>query len=182
MNVLILLAEGFEEIEVTISVDMLRRAGLNVIIASISDSIIVEGSRKIKIDSDILLKDFKGLPETVILPGGLPGAENLANSSKVTELIKGMDENDKLIAAICASPAVVLAPMGILDNRKATCYPGFEEKFSENTTYVDEKVVVEGNIITSRGPGTAFDFALEIIKYLKNEDIANEVKEQTLVR
>lgn len=180
-KVLVLLAEGFEEMEATISIDMLRRAGLDVIVASVSDSEIVKGSRKIKIQADIILEDLEELPDAIVLPGGMPGAENLAKSEKVNELLKKMDEENKLIASICASPPVVLAPLGLLDNKKATCYPGSEEKFNDTTISMDKKVVVDDNIITSQGPGTAFYFALEIIKYLVGDDKANEVKEKALI-
>ncbi len=180
-KVLIAIAEGFEEMEAIISIDMLHRGGLDVTTASVTDSNIIEGSRKIKIQTNILLGNFKELPDAIVLPGGMPGAENLAKSEKVKELLKNMNNQNKLIAAICASPAIVLAPIGLLDDKKATCYPGFQKNFTLSTTYTNENVVISKNIITSKGPGTAFYFALEIIKYLVGKEKMDDVRQKTLV-
>lgn len=180
-KILVLITEGSEEMEATITIDMLRRAGLEVEVASVAEEKTVKCSRGVNIKADITLKDYKGLPEAIVLPGGGQGAKNLAQSKKVNELLKKMNKENNLIAAICASPAVVLAPIGILDDKKATCYPGMEEEFSNTTVAMDEKVVVDNNIITSKGPGTAFYFALEIIKYLAGKEKVNEVKEKALI-
>ncbi len=179
---LVLLAEGFEEIEAVVSIDILRRAGVDVTVACIGSSEIVRGSRNIEIKSDMKVEEFNGLPDAIVLPGGMGGAENLANSEHVVDLIKKCFIQGKIVAAICAAPAVVLASTVILDNRKATCYPSMEERFSNNTRYVNEDVVVDGNIITSRGVGTALYFALEIVRQLLGKDAADEVKEKTLVK
>lgn len=181
LKVLVLIANGSEEMEATITIDMLRRAGLEVEVASVAKRKTVKCSRGVNIKADIKLEGYKRTPEAIVLPGGGQGAKNLAQSKKVNKLLKKMNKENKLIAAICASPAVVLAPTGILDDKKATCYPGMEEKFEDTTTDLYAKVVVDDNIITSQGPGTAFYFALEIIKYLIGEEKANEVKEKTLI-
>lgn len=181
-KILILLAEGFEEIEAVTSIDILRRAKLDVIIASVNDANVVKGAHGISIKADIRLRDFEGLPDAIVLPGGMPGSENLANSAKVTELIKRTNLAGKIIAAICAAPAIVLAPTGILDGKKATCYPQCESSFGTRTTYIDREVVVDGNIITSRGPGTALQFALTIVKHLVGDEIADTVKQQCLIK
>lgn len=180
-KVLVLLAEGFEEMEAIICIDMFRRAGLDTFITSTTESKTVEGSRKIKINSDILLENLDILPDAIVLPGGMPGAENLAKSKKAKELIRKTYESNNLVAAICASPVIVLAPMGILNYKMATCYPGFEKDFDPTTKYIDKKVVLDKNIITSKGPGTSFAFTLEIIKYLCGGEKADLLKKQTLI-
>ena len=181
-NVLVLLADGFEEIESITCIDLLRRAALDVKAVSITGEILINGSRGITVRADTKISDIEELPDALVLPGGMPGAENLASSKEVIALIKKCFDEGRIIAAICASPAIVLAPNGVLDGKKATCYPGFEEKFTEKTTYVNEKVVVDGNIISSQGPGTSSFFALEIIKHLKGEDVAETVKRRALVK
>jgi len=177
---LVILAEGFEEVEAIAPVDVLRRAGVRVTIAGATD-LKVRGSRKIVIEADILLKDLAEIPDVVILPGGLPGATNLAKSGEVVALVKKMNVKGKLIAAICAAPAAVLAPLGILDGKKATCYPGCETDFSRGTVHSKESVVVDGNIITSQGPGTALEFALTIAAQLVGKEMAENVRGKMLI-
>lgn len=179
---LILLAEGFEEMEAVISVDMLRRAGIEVVLAAIGNNLHVKGSRRITLQADILLKNTKDIFDALILPGGMPGAKNLALQESVIKLIKKYFEQRKVVCAICASPAYAFLESGILSGKKATCYPGDEVRFGRDTCYLKEDVVVDGNIITSAGPGTAFYFALAIIKKLLGEEAANKVKEKALVR
>ena len=176
----VILAEGFEEIEAIAPIDVLRRAGVRVTIAGATD-LRVKSSRKIGVEAEILLKDLWEIPDAVILPGGLPGATNLAKSAEVTVLIKKMNESGKIVAAICAAPAVVLAPLGILDGKKATCYPGCESDFSNTTVYSKERVVVDGNIITSQGPGTALEFALVIAERLVGQELADTVRGKMLI-
>ncbi|OGX12238.1 MAG: hypothetical protein A2351_05030 [Omnitrophica bacterium RIFOXYB12_FULL_50_7] len=177
---LVILAEGFEEVEAIAPIDVLRRAGVRVTIAGATD-LRVKSSRKICVEADMLLKDLAGMPDAVILPGGLPGATNLAKSGEVASLVKKMNSAGKLVAAICAAPAVVLAPIGILDGKKATCYPGCESDFSTKTIHSTERVVVDGNIITSQGPGTALEFALEIVAQLMGKDMADNVRGKMLI-
>ncbi|MFH1460214.1 MAG: DJ-1 family glyoxalase III [Candidatus Omnitrophota bacterium] len=180
-KVLVFLAEGFEEMEAVISVDLLRRAELDVVIASIEDKLLVKGSRNIYVQADILLDDYKEIPDCLVLPGGGFGAKNLAISDKVNALIKKCYKHGKLIAAICASPAVVLAKTGILEGKTITCYPGCETIVKGNIRIIEDSVVIEDNIITSRGPGTAFDFTLAIIKKLCGNNVAENVKEKALI-
>ncbi len=181
-KVLVALADGFEEIEAVSSIDILRRAELEVIIAAVGGDLLVSGSRGIQIKADIELKNFEGVPDALVLPGGLPGAENLANSNLVNDLIEKCTQQNKLVAAICASPAYVLAKADVLSGKKATCYPGCQSRFSGDTTYLQKDVVVDGNIITSAGPGTAFYFALAIVKKLVGEEAAFKVKEKALIK
>lgn len=175
----VILAEGFEDIEAVTPVDILKRSGINVTVAGLGGKTI-KGSRGTSINADIILDDYSAVPDAVILPGGSGGAENLARSPKVKELIKAVDSKGGIVAAICASPALVLAPTGILDGKKATCFPGMEENFSFKVKHVKEKVVQDGNIITSQGPATAIAFSLKIVEALVGAKTAEAVAKATL--
>ena len=118
------------------------------------------------------------MPDAVVFPGGMPGAEHLASSTKVKDLITKMNNEGRIIAAICASPALVLAPSGVLNGKSATCYPGMEKSFFTNVQFSDDKVVQDGNIITSRGPGTAFEFGLKIAENLAGKAKSDMLSEQ----
>jgi len=181
-KVLILLADGFEEIEAVTCIDVLRRANLEVVTASISKRRMVCGAHSIKIQADMKVSDSSGLPHALVLPGGMPGAKNLSKSLSVINLIKKCHKAGKIIAAICASPAVVLVPAGVLTGKKATCYPEFEKDFDVETTYTHKKVVRDDNIITSQGPGTAFNFALKIVEALKGRKTAKMIKKRALIK
>jgi len=178
---LVILAEGFEEIEAIAPADTLRRAGVRVTLAGVN-SLIVKSSRSIGVQVDVLLKDIKDLPDAVILPGGLTGATNLAKSGEIAKLVKKMNLEGKLVAAICAAPAVVLAPLGILDGKKATCYPGCERDFSSKTVHLQDRVVKDGNIITSQGPGSALEFSLAIVRELVSSEMADLVRDKMLIK
>ena len=181
-NALVLLAEGFEEVEAVTPIDYLRRAGINVTTAAIGKYLAVNGSHGIPVSADTsldnLLKDGKLLAsawDAVILPGGLPGADNLASSKEAGVFLLGMAEAGKWVCAICAAPARVLSPLGLLSGRKFTCFPGEEEKViadssaSSGAMWKEDRVVVDGCIITSRGAGTAGEFACTIIEKLAGE-------------
>jgi 4-methyl-5(b-hydroxyethyl)-thiazole monophosphate biosynthesis len=160
VRLIVPLAEGFEEIEAVAIIDVLRRANIKVDVVGVEDEI-VAGRNGIKILCDKIISDVK--PEDydgIVLPGGNPGYKNLENNQQVINFIKYFNSKGKLIAAICAAPTI-LEKMGILEGKKATCFPKMKDKLRN---YVDEKVVVDGNIITSQGPGTAIEFALEIVK------------------
>lgn len=175
----VILADGFEEIEAVTVVDILRRAELEVIVYGL-DKEIITGSRGVKIVVDGKMLGFEQDLDALVFPGGMPGAKNLADSGKVNQWIQKMSAQKKIIAAICASPAVVLAPLGVLDGKKATCYPGMEGSFTEETTYLEEDVVIDENIITSRGPGTALKFSLAIAEKLTCKETAATLREETL--
>ena len=160
-KVLIVLAPGFEEVEAVPPIDVLRRAGLDVTVAGVGANP-VEGAHGIRIHTDISIEKYEGIPDAIVLPGGMPGAENLAKSAALAKLIDLVNRKGNLVAAICASPAVVLAPTGLLDGKNATCYPSFETRFGPKTYFMPERVVCDGNVLTSRGPGTALEFSLEI--------------------
>lgn len=165
-TVLIPLAEGFEEIEAITLIDLLRRAGIEVTTAGLTDGPVC-GSHGIRIEADTTLdavasRDF----DMVALPGGLPGAHHLRDDARVQAVLKRHAQSGAWTAAICAAP-VALAAAGLLDGRAATSYPGFVEKLSiPGLAHRQDAVVVDGKIVTSRGPGTAMDFALTLIELL----------------
>jgi 4-methyl-5(b-hydroxyethyl)-thiazole monophosphate biosynthesis len=176
---LVILADGFEDIEAVTAVDILRRAGVDVTIAGLED-VQVKGARGVIVLADIRLDEARDDFDALVLPGGMPGAANLAASESVLALIRKMDRDKKIIAAICAAPALVLGPAGVLAGRGATCYPGMEENFPKEVKQSQEAVVVDANIITSQGPATALEFALKIAERLAGKDIADSVRKATL--
>lgn len=177
-HVLIILAQGCEELEAITVVDLLRRAGTDVVTAGLDPNPITasRGTRLIPDTTldEALKRDF----DMLVLPGGIPGSENLANDPRVIDLVKRMAAKDKFTCAICAAP-MVLAKAGILAQKRATCYPGMLDAFGIAST--GEAVVRDGKIITSRGPGTAMDFALALIEALENKETRDKV-EKSLVR
>jgi 4-methyl-5(b-hydroxyethyl)-thiazole monophosphate biosynthesis len=182
---IILLADGFEEVEALTPIDYLRRAGVEVTAAAIGDSLTVKGRWSgLKVTADTTLAEIAkggtGGWDAVVLPGGMPGAANLAASKETGALLKEMAACGKLICAICASPALVLSPLGLLAGKKFTCYPGMEEKAREGK-WSDKRVVADGNIITSRGAGTAGEFAIAIIEKLIDGAAAKKIAETVLL-
>ena len=174
--VYVFLAEGFEEIEALGTLDLIRRAGIEAVSVSITDDKYVTGSHGIKVCADITINECADkTPICVVLPGGMPGAENLYNCEKVKEFVKLNFENGRCIAAICAAP-MVFGRMGLLDGYKATCYPGFE-KYLDGAEYTASSTECDRNVITGNGPGAFYRFAYEIIKKLKGEEIADKVLE-----
>ncbi|MFZ8830006.1 MAG: DJ-1 family glyoxalase III [Candidatus Aenigmatarchaeota archaeon] len=176
MRLIVPLSEGFEEIEAVAVIDILRRANIKVDVVGVEDEI-VSGRNGIKILCDKIITDVK--PEDydgIVLPGGNPGYKNLENNQQVINFIKYFNSKGKLIAAICAAPTI-LESIGILEGKKATCFPKMKDKIRN---YVDEKVVVDGNIITSQGPGTAIEFALEIVKLI-DQNCYEQLKKDLVV-
>lgn len=172
------LAKGFEEIEAITTVDMLRRASVEVVTACVdgdSDNR-VAGAHGIRVQADMSIDeiDFENI-EGVILPGGMPGTVNLEMSEKVQQAIDFCAENDHYIFAICAAPQI-LGHKGLLKGKNATCYPGFETELT-GAVLSSLPAVKDGKVITSKGPGATVDFASEIIKELKGESTACELKE-----
>jgi 4-methyl-5(b-hydroxyethyl)-thiazole monophosphate biosynthesis len=184
-KLVILLAEGFEEVEAITPIDYLRRAGIEVCMAAIGDNRMVTGSHGIQVRADALLAEIAGSPgsggwDGVLLPGGMPGASNLAASKAVGTLLKEMAGAGKLVGAICASPAVVLAPLGLLAGRRFTCFPGMETQVTGGH-WEERAVVVDGNIITSRGAGTAGAWAVAIIGELLGPEIGLRIAKTVLL-
>lgn len=164
----VMLAEGFEEIEALAFTDILRRAGIDTKLVSTTDNKIVNGAHKIKVVADIFADEISKEDLTaVVLPGGLPGTYNLRDSDAVKNILKFATENNKLIGAICAAP-YVFDFYGYLNGKNATVNPGFESEM-KNAILINERVVIDGNIITSQGPGTAHEFAAAFISVLKDE-------------
>ena len=174
--VLVPLAQGCEELEAITVVDLLRRAGIEVVTAGLDDKP-VRASRGMVLVPDMTLdaalqKDY----DMVVLPGGLPGADHLGNDARIIRLLVQMREAEKYTAAICAAPGV-LAKAGLLDGKRATSYPGCLDTVSvPGLDYVEQPVVTDGKVITSRGPGTAMDFALELIATLSGKQVRDEVE------
>ncbi len=172
------LANGFEEIEALAPLDLLRRAGLEVTTVGIGGDMI-KGSHGITVAADIpdgLFAD--AAPDMVILPGGMPGSKNLDESRTVDAALKAAARRGALIAAICAAP-MVLGHRGLLEGRRATCFPGFEQELT-GAVVSPERVVRDGNIITAAGMGVALEFGLALVEALKGRDAANELRRAVL--
>lgn len=177
--IFVYIAEGFEEIEALTTVDVLRRAGLRTDTVALGSGLQVTGAHGITIVCDRIMEESleTGI-DAMILPGGMPGAANLAGSQILLERIRRESDGGTLICAICAAP-MVLAKAGILHGRKATIYPGMEAEIPD-AVLCGDLVCTDGNLITSRGPATAMAFALEIVKKLAGAPIRDKVKEGML--
>ncbi len=173
--VYVFLADGFEEIEALTTVDILRRAEIETLTVGVG-GISVVGSHGIKVSADILDSEavFSDL-EMIILPGGMPGTLNLEACETVNKFIDYSYKNNLWIAAICAAPSI-LGHKGLLREKRAVCYPGFENHL-EGATVCDKQVVVDGKIITARGMGAALDFSIELLSLLKGKDTADKMQE-----
>lgn len=180
-TVLVPLADGCEELEAVTIIDILRRGGIAVVAAGLKAGP-VKASRGVVITPDMTLDEaLKRDYDMVVLPGGMPGSEHLNNDGRVHGVLKKMVESGKFAGAICAAP-MVLAKGGLLKGKRATSYPGVLDKMAlPDVTFTGESVVRDGKIITSRGPGTAMDFALEIVAVLEGQAKRDEV-EKALVR
>jgi len=175
MKVLVPLANGFEEIEAVTIIDVLRRAEVEVLVASLDENKLVKGANGITIQADLEVKDTNADElEMVVLPGGWDGTYALADDANVQALLKDMDAKGKNIGAICAAP-FALNKAGVL-KQNYTCYPSVEEQIREDGYTSDKKVIEDRNIITSRGPATAICFALEIVKKLKGQEMYETLK------
>ena len=184
--VYVFLADGFEEIEALAPVDMLRRARVEVRTVKAEDGVSknkneVTSSKNIKIIADMLI-DAVSLDnlEMIVLPGGLPGVDNLYKSEKLEEIIAHCVKNNIRIGAICAAPSI-LARLGYLKNIKATAYPSFRHYLAENGAVVsEEKVITDGIFTTAAGAGVSLEFALELVRVLKGDEPAGKIGEQIL--
>lgn len=178
----IFLADGFEEIEALEPLDILRRAGMPVITVSISDSLTVTGAHGARVEADALFTDNDmSAAEWLILPGGMPGASNLAACKPLTDLLVAQAARGGKIAAICASPALVLAPLGILNGIDATCYPGMATNSKLIGWKEDEPVVSTNRVITAHGPGASMLFGLTIAAISTGQAHAHEIGEAMMV-
>eukprot|EP00244_Chara_vulgaris_P003363 TRINITY_DN1607_c0_g1_i1.p1 TRINITY_DN1607_c0_g1~~TRINITY_DN1607_c0_g1_i1.p1 ORF type:complete len:452 (-),score=92.27 TRINITY_DN1607_c0_g1_i1:654-1877(-) len=174
-KVLVPIANGSEEMEAVIIIDVLRRGGANVVVASVEDQLQISASRGVKIVADCLISGCaNSVFDLIVLPGGMPGAERLRDNQILSQLLKRQAESQRLYAAICAAPAVVLQPKGLLDGRRATAHPAFANKLVDRSA-VGTRVVSDGIVLTSRGPGTAMEFALALVERLFGSDHAAQV-------
>lgn len=177
---LVLLAEGFEEVEAATPIDVLRRVGAEVTVAGVG-TLTPKGAHGVAYTADVLFDQVQGDFDLLVFPGGMPGAKNLGDSAKAQALAKKMFAEGRMVAAICAAPVFTLGAWGILDGRNGTCYPGMEGMFSDKVKFSSERVVVEGNVTTSRGPGTAMEFSLNLACQLMGEAAAKQIAEAMLV-
>lgn len=177
----IYLADGFEEIEAITVIDVLRRVGVDVNTISISKSKEVKGAHNITVLADYTFNDYKHSDaHMLVLPGGMPGTANLDNHPGLKELIKEFYHAEKYIAAICAAPSI-LGKMELLESSMATCYPGFEADL-KGAIHSDDLVIRHKNIITSKGPGTALLFALDLAEILIGREKVEVLKGQMIVQ
>ncbi|MDR1411694.1 MAG: DJ-1/PfpI family protein [Spirochaetaceae bacterium] len=161
----VFLADGFEEVEAVTPIDYLRRAGVELTTVSISGNRTVTGSHNIPVTADKTLAEAGGVYDALLLPGGGQGAANMAACAELGRLLREQAASGRIVAAICASPAVVLAPLGLIEGRRFTCYPGMEKE-TKGGKWSEDRVVIDGNIVTSRGAGTAADWAVALIGLL----------------
>ncbi|NLL93520.1 MAG: DJ-1/PfpI family protein [Clostridiales bacterium] len=174
MKVCCFLATGFEEVEALSVVDILRRGNIDTIMVSISGDLFVTGSHNITIKADMKIEDvdFDSV-DMLFLPGGMPGTTNLSGCKVLCDNIVDFNAKGKRLAAVCAAPSI-FGDLGILNGKKATCYPGFEERLV-GATVVKDRVITDGNITTSRGIGTSLELGLELLKLLTNKESADSM-------
>lgn len=176
MKIIVPLAEGFEEIEAVSIIDTLRRGGLEVITASLHDRV-VTGSHGIPVTADKILETDEKF-DGIVLPGGMPGSANLKKDPRIIKLIQEIGKSGGITAAICAAP-IVLAEAGILEGKKYTCYPGYENEITGGV-HKSEAVIADGKVITGKGAACAIPFALTIVEIIKGKDAAVKLKEQMM--
>ena len=175
MRVIVFLAEGFEETEALCPVDVMRRAGIDVVTAGV-------GGEYIKSSHGVVVKadsDLEDIPDDEVFsaafcPGGMPGSVNLSQSWKVNKILVSTAQTG-IVAAICAAPAVVLAPLGLLKGKNATCFPGCET-YAPDMVFSSEGIVVDGNIVTGKSAGWAFDLGLKLVEMLKGKESSESVR------
>lgn len=175
---LVLLANGFEEIEAITIIDVLRRSGVRVVAAGLQAGA-ARGAHDVTLETDAALDAVdSGAFDAVVLPGGQPGSTHLRDDRRVLDLVRSFAQQGKLVAAICAAP-IALEAAGVLAGRRATCFPGYELPSAE---FSEARVVEDGNVVTSRGPGTALEFALTLVRRLAGAAQAAEIGSTMLVR
>ena len=178
--VTVFLAQGFEEIEALAPVDLMRRAGLTVITVAVGEGSVVTGAHGMSVATDAHINDIEDCEEAelLMLPGGMPGTSNLNASAAVHRLIDSALYGGKRVAAICAAP-MILGKMGLLNGKKAVCYPGFEE-YLKGAEISDQKVVSDGKIITAKGVGAAVEFGLLLVEAIKDKATAKKLRRSTI--
>ena len=180
IQVLIPIADGTEEIEAVTLIDVMRRAGAEVTVASVEE-LQVTASRGVKLVADCQIDECVDRRyDLIALPGGVPGAQHLRDSNALKQMLHRQNDDGRFYGAICAAPAVVLESHGLLKDRKATCHPGFVENLS-NASSAGMRVVVDGNCITSQGPGTAMAFSLKLVELLFGRQKIESVAEPMVI-
>ena len=170
------LAEGFEEVEAVATVDVLRRGGVELQTVAVGGERQVKGAHGVPVIADLALDELVAEEaECLIFPGGMPGAQNLADHRALLELMQRHYDAGRCVAAICAAPALVLGRLRPGRRLRVTCYPGFEDSLPADFEVSTDGVVVDGNVITGKGPGFAVKFGLTILKHLRSEEVAKEV-------
>jgi 4-methyl-5(b-hydroxyethyl)-thiazole monophosphate biosynthesis len=187
LRALVPIADGTEEIEAVCIIDVLRRAGVEVVVAGVgaagapTATLTFIASRGVRLSADLALEEAVGVVyDAIVLPGGLPGAEHLRDSALLATMLADQDRSGRLVAAICAAPVVVLQAQGLVRGRGATCFPGLRDRL-EPGSFRDSDIVRDGNLLTSRGPGTAIAFALAIVEHLCGRAKRDTVAAQLLV-
>ena len=178
-KVYVFLANGFEDVEALIPIDVLRRGGVEVVTVSTTDFPLVQSAHGVNIEADIMFEqgDFSDA-DLLMLPGGMPGAKNLYEHEGVCQAVRKQAQAGKKVSAICAAPAVVLAQLGLLEGRRATCYPGFEQALKgAGAQYTADLVTVDGNITTGEGPAAAFPYAYELLSQLVSREVSDQIAE-----
>ena len=180
-TIFVFLADGFEEIEALAPVDILRRAGLSVKTVSVMDEQVVAGAHGVPVLADVMFDEINAEDaEMILLPGGLPGATNLDAHQGLSQMILDFAKEEKPMAAICAAP-LVFGNRGLLEGKKATCYPGFET-YLKGAQYTAALVEKDGNFITGKGPGAAMEFAFAIVEKYCGMDKVNELKQGMMIQ
>ena len=175
-KVLVPIAQGCEELEAVTVIDLLRRAGVEVVTAGLDNQAVTASRGTVLLPDTELDKVMEEDFDMIVLPGGLPGAERLNDDPRIHLILKRLSKANKYTAAICAAPKV-LATAGLLEHKKATGYPGILDKLALSTTQLTTQAVqVDGKVVTSRGPGTAMDFALELIELLRDKETRDTVE------
>ena len=176
------LADGFEEVEALCPLDILRRAGLEVTTVGVGGKDMITGSHGIRVMADMVDVMYRdSAPDMIILPGGMPGSTNLDESRIVDAAVRSAARRGSYLAAICAAP-LVLGRRGLLDGKRATCFPGFEDELAGATVDSDSRVVRDGNVITAKGMGVAFDFGLELVRVLKDDATAESIRQSVFAK
>lgn len=181
-SILVAIADGTEEIECVTAVDIFRRAGAQVTLASAEKTCHVTASRGLQVVADCQINDLPNSTwDLIYLPGGMPGAERLGNHPKLLTMVRQQLESERWLAAICAAPAVILGRHGMIESRHATCYPGFQQELAKQVKEVGHsKVVIDHKLVTSQGPGTTMEFTLTLVELLLGRNKRNEIATQLL--
>jgi 4-methyl-5(b-hydroxyethyl)-thiazole monophosphate biosynthesis len=184
---IIFLADGFEEVEAVTPIDYLRRANITVVMAAIGKETAVTGSHGIPLTADTAIDALQKSGDLdpakwdcVFIPGGMPGSKNLAACEPVGSFLKKMAEAGKIVGAICAAPAVVLAPLGLLEGKRFTCYPGMEQNVT-GAIHTEAMAVTDGNLVTSRAAGTTAEFAFALIELLAGGEQVEKVRAALMI-